>query len=385
MSPTSHQADVIECEEVRHLGDDTDHGEADTGLMDSSSKPDVYWRSDRAPLIAPPSPQPVEFASAPGRRWRRVGAALVVVGLIACVAFNVSSLAGVLLVFVLVVPFEKWFPRHVQPLRRPAVGTDLAYALSSGVLSTAGVVVGFVIAVASLAWLPGLILRPVVSMLPPLPMALLGVILFDVSSYWVHRFVHEVPFLWRFHSIHHSTRHLDWVSGFRGHPLDGVLVAAPAVFLIAAGFPLQVGGVIAIVQLVTGLFLHANVRWRLRRLQKVVITPEFHHWHHANEVGSINTNYSTFLPLWDVVFGTYSMPRDRRPQSYGVSEPVPERIGPQLWHPFRGLRNPVRVLRHPGQAVRETACMIRRGIRQMASSARRPTRSADRSFVQSQQ
>ena len=97
-------------------------------------------------------------------------AALVVVGLIASVAVNVSSLAGVLLVFVLVVPFEKWFPRHVQPLRRPAVGTDLAYALSSGVLSTAGVVVGFVIAVASLAWLPGLILRPVVSMLPPLPM-----------------------------------------------------------------------------------------------------------------------------------------------------------------------------------------------------------------------
>ena len=47
------------------------------------------------------------------------------------------------------------------------------------------------------------------------------VALFDLAIYWAHRWSHEVPALWRFHAVHHSTEHLDWISGFRNHPLDG--------------------------------------------------------------------------------------------------------------------------------------------------------------------
>jgi len=108
--------------------------------------------------------------------------------------------------------------------------------------------------------------------------------------------------------VHHSTEQLDWVSGFRNHPFDGAIVAPPFFFLIAAGFDATFTGVLAVVQLVTGLFLHANVRWRWRPLHRIVITPEFHHWHHANETDAHNSNYSVFLPLWDIVFGTYYMP-----------------------------------------------------------------------------
>ena len=72
---------------------------------------------------------------------------------------------------------------------------------------------------------------------------------------------------------------------------------------------------LAVVQIVTGLFLHANVRWRWRPLHRVVITPEFHHWHHADEAVADNSNYSVFLPVWDILFGTYLMPADRRPRS----------------------------------------------------------------------
>ena len=185
--------------------------------------------------------------------------------------------------FVLVVPFEKLFPRHRQRVRRPAVGTDIAYALAQPLMVVAGTAVAVVVAVASLAWLPGLALRPLVSMLPSTPRLVLGVVLFDLVAYWAHRWSHEVPFLWRFHAVHHSTEHLDWISGFRSHPFDGALVAPPFIFLLAAGFSAEFAGALAIIQLVTGLFLHANVRWRLRPLQRVVATPEFHHWHHADE------------------------------------------------------------------------------------------------------
>jgi len=112
----------------------------------------------------------------------------------------------------------------------------------------------------------------------------------------------------------------------------------------------------------------------VRRLQRIVITPEFHHWHHANETDAINSNYSVFLPLWDIVFGTWYMPPDRRPQQYGVDEAVPVGLAPQLAYPFRGLRSPLSSVRHPRQSLRLLRQSVGRGVKQMALSAQRPRR-----------
>jgi sterol desaturase/sphingolipid hydroxylase (fatty acid hydroxylase superfamily) len=274
--------------------------------------------------------------------------------------------------FVLVVPMEKLFPRHKQPIRRPKVLTDVSFALAGPALNAVSVGAAVVVGVVSLAWLPGLALRPLVGLVPPPVLPVVGVVLFDVAIYWTHRWYHEVPVLWRFHAIHHSTEHLDWVSGFRAHPLDGTLLAPAFVFLLAAGFSPEFTGVLAVIQIVTGLFLHANVRWRLRWLHRIVITPEFHHWHHANEPGAINTNYSVFLPLWDLAFGTYFMPKDRRPQRYGVDEYVPEGMVAQLWHPLRGVANPLVLVRHPIRSSRTLFGHLRALIVAMFRSATRP-------------
>ena len=128
---------------------------------------------------------------------------------------------------------------------------------------------------------------------------------------------------------------LDWISGVRQHPFDGVIIAVPAVFLVVAGFQLEVVGAFAVIQIVLGLFAHANVRWRLRPLHRVVMTPEYHHWHHSNTPESIHSNYSVFLPLWDIVWGTYYMPADRRPEVYGNSETTtPAHLPGQMLWPF---------------------------------------------------
>jgi sterol desaturase/sphingolipid hydroxylase (fatty acid hydroxylase superfamily) len=198
------------------------------------------------------------------------------------------------------------------------------------------------------------------------------VAMFDLAIYWTHRWYHEVPVLWRFHAVHHSTEHLDWVSGFRSHPLDGTLIAPAFFFLVAAGFSLQFTGVVAIVQIVLGIFLHANVRWRLRPLHRLIITPEFHHWHHANEPGAINSNYSVFLPGWDLLFGTYFMPRDRRPRRYGVDDHVPVGMAAQLRHPLRQVRNPLRLVRHPLRAARGARSSARRVLVDVKRSTLRP-------------
>ena len=303
--------------------------------------------------------------------WRAhlFAAAIIIVGLL----IDRGGLFVLPVLFVLIVPFEKLFPRHKkQPIRRPLTGVDMSYALAAPVLNAVAVAVTIVVGVASLAWLPGLALRPLVSLIPPSISPFVGVALFDLAIYWAHRWLHEVPALWRFHAIHHSTEHLDWVSGLRNHPFDGSIVAPPFFFLIGAGFSATFTGALAVVQIVSGLFLHANVRWRLRPLHRIVITPEFHHWHHANEVDAHNTNYSVFLPLWDILFSTYYMPGNKRPLRYGVDEAVPATLIGQLGYPFARTRSIRQAAAHPWQATRSGARLVAEVVRDVWRSSTRP-------------
>lgn len=325
-----------------------------------------------APPLPPPTPPPRrERRLAPWLR-RLTGLALLVAALL----LDRTALLVIPFLFVLVVPFEKLFPRHRQRLRRTGVGTDIAFGIAQPLLTLLGAIVGAIVGMASLAWVPGLALRPLVTALPPVLQVIAGGLLFDLVVYWLHRWSHEVPFLWRFHSVHHSTETLDWVSGLRGHPFDGALLAPPVVFLLAAGFTVETAGALTVVQLVTGLFLHANVRWRWRPLHRIVITPEFHHWHHADEPAAHHTNYSAFLPIWDIVFGTYFMPQGRRPEKYGVTPPLPAGIVALLRHPFDELRPPGEIVRHPLVAAGAGRRAVSRGVRQIVASSRRPTRPA---------
>ena len=70
-----------------------------------------------------------------------------------------------------------------------------------------------------------------------------------------------------------------------------------------------------------------------------------HHWHHSNEEDAIWTNYGVAIPLWDQIFGTYYMPKHKRPSVYGVDEYIePNRID-QLMYPLKGIGNPFNIIR----------------------------------------
>jgi len=290
-------------------------------------------------LSALPPPPPRRDADTRPLRWRLVRWVHIVALLVAIAAgiyFGLEGAGAIVALFILVVPLEKMFRRHDQKIRRPGLRTDLTYAMVSPVLNVAQVVVGIGIALLILPlWVPMLLLRPLVMGQPTWLMAVEGVILLDILIYWTHKLSHEVGFFWRFHSIHHSSERMDWISGIRVHPFDGIIIAVPAVMLVAAGFQLEVVGAAAIVQAIIGLFAHANVRWRLRPLHRIVMTPEFHHWHHSNTPESIHSNYSVFLPFWDMVWGTYYMPADKRPEVYGNGENTPPSVPGQLLAPFQ--------------------------------------------------
>lgn len=110
------------------------------------------------------------------------------------------------------------------------------------------------------------------------------ILLSDFCVYWGHRLQHRWSFLWRFHSVHHSAEHLDWLAAHREHPLDTVytltLINLPAFVL---GFPLEsLAGFIAF-RGVWAIYIHSNVRLPLGPLRSILGAPELHHWHHARD------------------------------------------------------------------------------------------------------
>ena len=283
-------------------------------------------------------PDPLARSRAPRTRRTKVLVTLATAAAVTSVFLGNGEMFGIVALFIVSWPLERLWKRHPVPVRRLALRTDLAYAAAQPLLQVATLVVGIAIGLLSLAWLPGLALRPLVVAMPAYAQMIVGFLLFDLLVYWTHRWGHTVPLFWRFHSVHHSTRHLDWISGVRAHPLDGVFIAPVVALFIGAGFDNTLTGALAVLQFLVGLGAHLNVRFRLRPLWPIVMTPEFHHWHHEVSPEAHLSNYSTFLPVWDIIFRTYRMPRDQRPQHYGIPGPMPDGIVQQLLFPFRRQR-----------------------------------------------
>lgn len=165
----------------------------------------------------------------------------------------------------------------------------------------------------------------------------LAISLGDLVNYWNHRLRHT-RLLWPFHAIHHSPRDLDWLASVRMHPvddaIDNVMVGA---FVLALGTRLDVWLATGPFLFFFNVWLHANVRWRLGPLEWVIATPAFHRWHHAEERAERPCNFAGVLPLWDLVFGTFSLPREPA-RAFGPGRTVvPDGLLRQLASPFEAL------------------------------------------------
>ncbi len=250
------------------------------------------------------------------------------------IAILVASTAlSFLFLAVMFWPLEKAFAARAQELFRPHWLTDLTFFLGQYLVWGAAVlaVLHYI-----RGWLHGVVpagFRAAVAAQPWWLQAVEAILLSDLFIYWGHRLQHRAPLLWRFHSIHHSAEHLDWLAAHREHPLDTVytmgLINLPAFVM---GFPLEtLAGLLAFRGL-WAIYIHSNVRLPLGPLRVLVGAPELHHWHHSRERES--GNYANLSPLMDIIFGTYRCP-DHEPESLGVGEPMPKTYLGQMWHPFR--------------------------------------------------
>ena len=230
-------------------------------------------------------------------------------------------------------PFRAAWRRYRGDLR-----TDLAHAVVAGVLVPGLVDAGLralVLEVAEPLAAHGLALWP--SHLPLVAQLALALVVSELFLYWSHRLSHEVPFLWRFHAVHHSSERLYFLNSNRFHPVDAALTTVVFVApLSLLGVGPEVLVLHTIVNAINGAFKHGNVGVRLGPLNWLVSLGELHRWHHSTEREEASHNYGTNLIVWDVIFGTRFLPRDREPPEEVGLGPVgyPQRYLAQLLEPL---------------------------------------------------
>lgn len=226
------------------------------------------------------------------------------------ITFHTTLISGATLAAALVFALWEWcLPRHpwTQP---PAQRIVVNIALR--VLN--GVVVAFLLPIASIAFAVQCknegagALNWIV--LPAGAAGVLSVLALSLSAYGLHRVLHVVPMLWKIHRAHHSDLDLDFSTSVRHHPFEVVLAWVAQLATIAVlGIAPAALVIYTVLEVANAVFTHANVRLPAkveRLLGCVLVTPAMHRVHHSSDAAAANRNFSTLLPWWDKLFGTYA-------------------------------------------------------------------------------
>ncbi len=141
---------------------------------------------------------------------------------------------------------------------------------------------------------------------------ILSVILYDFTTYWIHRASHRFPLLWRLHRVHHSDTTMDSSTTFRFHPIELILIYQTGNILTAGIFGTDVTSM-ALYYFILYIFFfleHANLHyplWLNRTLGLLFVMPDHHRVHHHQEQLYTDSNFADIFIIWDRIFGTFRL------------------------------------------------------------------------------
>lgn len=233
-------------------------------------------------------------------------------------------------------PLEHLYGHHGE--RRHDVLADLGFATVGQALVhvAMAVMVGVFLVSLDGAWLDAPLLAPIENRLARQALEVaLGLVVFELVGYAYHRAAHSVPWLWRLHQVHHSSKKMDWLASFRQHPLETVLVtAAQNAPLVVLGLPLASHALVLLLLRLNTVFVHANLRLPHGPWRHLVATPRFHHRHHQRTGRPVN--FSAMFPWIDRLMGTYD---DASTDDVGLPTPSPRSFVGLMLMPLRTIRS----------------------------------------------
>ncbi|HVO57474.1 MAG TPA: sterol desaturase family protein [Dongiaceae bacterium] len=248
-------------------------------------------------------------------------------------------LLDLLLMAMIYVPLERLWPQYPeQGTFRNEWTLDVVYFMSTHLPLR---ILSFLVllpATQATKYLGVPALQHAIARLPWLLQFVLAILVADLAEYFIHLALHKVPFLWRFHAVHHSSKALDWIAGSRSHFVDDTLVRGFVLAPLMLGFSQNI--ILAYLVFVTlhATWEHCNFAPNVKWLEKFVVMPRYHHWHHTSQKEGIDKNFAVHFPWIDRIFGTYYFP-DHWPERYGLDN---EGIAPgflaQTIDPFLGKK-----------------------------------------------
>jgi sterol desaturase/sphingolipid hydroxylase (fatty acid hydroxylase superfamily) len=239
------------------------------------------------------------------------------------VSLVLSTYIPVLLTAALVTWLEFRFPHRAEWRPAPAeVRTDLVFMVV--VQLAVPPMVAFVFTYALIA--PARALNLPLAWLwphgwPIWVQAVLMILVVDFLRYWLHRAAHANDTLWRLHSVHHSVEQLYWLNTARFHPIEKALqMVLDSLPFLLMQVDARVLSLYYIAYATNGFFQHCNIRLRYGVLNYIVGSAETHRWHHSRVPRESNANYGNTVIIWDLIFGTWYLPREREITELGLQD-----------------------------------------------------------------
>jgi sterol desaturase/sphingolipid hydroxylase (fatty acid hydroxylase superfamily) len=156
----------------------------------------------------------------------------------------------------------------------------------------------------------------------------------DFTRYWLHRFMHSIPLLWKFHKVHHSAKVLTPITFYRVHPVENILFGfrfSLSIGIVTGIFVYFFGGMLSLkdvlgVNIIVFIFniigsnlRHSHIKLKyFRWLENIFISPFQHQIHHSTKF--YNTNFGGTLAIWDLWFGTLKHSADVGHMRFGLGD-----------------------------------------------------------------
>ncbi|MCY2961372.1 MAG: sterol desaturase family protein [Planctomycetota bacterium] len=160
----------------------------------------------------------------------------------------------------------------------------------------------------------------------------LAVVIADFCLYWIHRAQHTWDWAWRTHAWHHSIEELYWFSGFRTSFLHSLVYNIPqvAIPVLLLGMGTFETAICFAIGMVIQFWEHVNWRVDLGKLDRVMVTPDYHRVHHS-VTDRPQKNLAPTFSIWDRMFGTWVDPRTVPLETpLGIGEPIPKKAVPRM-------------------------------------------------------